>query len=164
MDTLILKNSILSVAAVVIIYSLSYLLKREAKKIQKKRNIKKTRYLAVKRLISVFSGILLISILIFIWGLNVRSLWISIAGILAMIAVAFFAVWSLVGNILAGFIIFFASPFKINDVIEVLPDGITGRVLAINSFYTVIADDQDNYINIPNSIFFQKFIRTLKKK
>ena len=164
MDTLILKNLILSVVAMVVIYILSYLLKKQAKKIQQKRHIKRARYFAVKRLISLFSMILLTSILIFIWGVNVKNLWISIAGILAMIAVAFFAVWSLVGNILAGFIIFFASPFKINDTIEILPDGIAGRVLAINTFYTVVTDSEDNYINIPNSLFFQKFIRNLKKK
>ena len=85
-------------------------------------------------------------------------------GILALIAVAFFAVWSLVGNILAGMIIYFTTPFKINDLIEVMPDGIKGKVLTINTFFTVLIDEDDNYINIPNSLFFQKYVRNIKNK
>jgi small-conductance mechanosensitive channel len=86
------------------------------------------------------------------------------AGILAMVAVAFFAVWSLVGNILAGIILYFTTPFKINDNIEILPDGIKGKVLAINTFYTVLLDEDNSYINVPNSLCFQKYIRNIKKK
>ena len=62
----------------------------------------------------------LLIILILVWGVNIKDIWISVAGILAMIAVAFFAVWSLIGNILAGVIIYFTTPFKINDNIEIL--------------------------------------------
>ena len=35
-------------------------------------------------------------------------------------------------------------------------------VLAINTFYTVLQDADNNYINIPNSLFFQKYIRVVK--
>ncbi len=112
----------------------------------------------------MLSSIILIAALILIWGVNVRDLWVSVAGILAMVAVAFFAVWSLVGNILAGLILYFTTPFRINDTIEVVPDGVKGRVLAINTFYTVILEEDDNYVNIPNSLFFQKYIRNIRKK
>ncbi|WP_372807135.1 mechanosensitive ion channel domain-containing protein [Pontiella sp.] len=35
---------------------------------------------------------------------------------------------------LAGILLFFTTPFRIEDVIEVMPDGIKGQVLAINTF------------------------------
>lgn len=164
MDIQIFKKIIISVIVFILMFLVSHFLKRKAKKIQQEKNIKKTRYFAIKRGISLTSNVLLFFILIFIWGVNIKDLWISVAGILAMVAVAFFAVWSLVGNILAGVIIFFTAPFKINDMIEVMPDGIKGRVLAINTFYSLIADEDDNYISIPNSLFFQKYIRRFKTK
>lgn len=163
MDIEILRKIIISVSTLIIVSALSHFLKKQARKIQQKRNIKKTRYFAVRRFISFFSSFSFVVILIFIWGVNIKNLWLSVAGVLAMVAVAFFAVWSLIGNILAGFIIFFTTPFKINDTIEILPDAIKGKVLAINTFYTVLSDEEENYINIPNSLFFQKYIRNFKK-
>ncbi len=164
MDALILQKIIISILFFLFISLFSHALKRKSKEIFLKRNLKKTRYFAIRRLISLLSVIILIAALILIWGVNIKDLWVSIAGILAMVAVAFFAVWSLIGNILAGLILYFTTPFKINDVIEILPDGIKGRVLAINMFYTVILEEDENYINIPNSLFFQKYIRNIRKK
>jgi len=102
--------------------------------------------------------------LILIWNVNVKNVWVSLTGIMALVAIGFFAVWSLVGNILAGIIIYFTSPFKIEDTIEVMPDGICGTVLAINTFYTVLLDSDGNYISVPNSLFFQRYIRLIKKQ
>jgi small-conductance mechanosensitive channel len=164
MDILIFQKIIISIIAFLFISLFSHVLKRTSKEISLKRGIKKTRYFAVKRLISFVSVVILITALILIWGVNIKDLWVSVAGLLAMVAVAFVAVWSLVGNILAGLILYFTTPFKINDVIEVLPDGIKGKVLAINTFYTVISEEDENYINIPNSLFFQKYVRNIRKK
>ncbi|MDD3374417.1 MAG: mechanosensitive ion channel [Candidatus Omnitrophica bacterium] len=164
MDLLIFRKLIFSIIAILSIILIFHFLKRQAREIAQKKNIKKTRYFVIKRLIFFVSLIFLLIILIFIWGINIKDLWVSIAGILAMVAVAFFAVWSLVGNILAGVIIYFTTPFKINDTIEIMPDGIKGKVLAINTFYSLIIDEEENYINIPNSLFFQKYIRNIRKK
>lgn len=159
-----IEKFIFSAIALFTVFTLSSFLKFYAKKTQEKHQIKKSRYFAIKRLVSFLSIVLCAVALVFIWGIDVKNLWASMTGILAMIAVAFFAVWSLVGNILAGFIIYFTSPFKINDTIEVMPDEIRGKVLAINTFYTVLFDDEENYINVPNSLFFQKYTKKIKSK
>ena len=164
MDILTLQKIVFSLVAILIVSLVSHLLKGQAKVIQQKRNLKKTRYFTIKRIVSFVSFLLLVAALILVWGVDIKNLWVSIAGVLAMVAVAFFAVWSLVGNILAGIILFFTTPFKINDTIEVMPDGIKGKVLAINTFYSVLADEEDNYINVPNSLFFQKYIKNIKNK
>lgn len=163
MNTVIVAKIIYSACAVIFTLLGSGLLKGLAKNTQKKKRINKNRYFAIKRLITVLSVVLMSVFLVLIWGIDVKNLWVSITGILAMVAVAFFAVWSLVGNILAGIIIYFTSPFKINDTIEIMPDMIRGKVLAINTFYTMVVDEEQNYINVPNSLFFQKYIKNIRK-
>lgn len=162
MNAIFLQRIIFSLIALGVVFVFSQFLRIYAKKTQDKFKIHKSRYYAIKRFISIFAVCLFLVLLVFIWGINLKNVWASLTAILAMIAVAFFAVWSLVGNILAGVILFFTSPFKINNEIEVLPDGIKGKVLSINAFYTLLTDEDDNYINIPNSLFFQKYVRNIK--
>lgn len=157
-DTVTFYRVIGSIVSVLVIVVLSSLLKGQAKRTQKRYNLRKSRYFAVRRAITLVSLTLLLVAQILIWGLDIRNLWVSITGLAAMTAVAFLAVWSLIGNILAGFLLYFTAPFKIDDCIEVLPDKIRGRVLAINTFFTVLNDDNGHYVNIPNSMLFQKYI------
>ncbi|MBI9020132.1 MAG: mechanosensitive ion channel family protein [Verrucomicrobia bacterium] len=160
----ILQKTIASAAVIAIIYLIFHLLKFYAKQTQKKFGIRKSRYFATRRLLTTLSMILSLLALFLIWNVSLKNVWISATGILAMIAVAFFAVWSLIGNILAGIILYFTSPFKIEDTIEVMPDNIRGTVMAINTFYTVLLTEEMNYINVPNSMFFQKYIQVLKNR
>ena len=140
-------------------YLFFHLLKLSAKRTQKKYEIRKSRYFALRRLMSMLSVFIALGGLMFIWGLDLHNVWVTISSALAVVAIAFFATWSLIGNILAGVVLYFTSPFRIDDDIEVMPDEIRGQVIAINTFYTVVQDDDSNYINIPNSLFFQKYIR-----
>jgi len=126
------------------------LLKIYARKTQRKLGIRKSRYFAIRRILRISSVMLGAMMLLFIWDINLKNVWVHITGILAITAIAFFAVWSLVGNLLAGIILYFTSPFKLDDDIEVMPDEVIGTVLAINTFYTVVQDPNGNYINIPN--------------
>jgi small-conductance mechanosensitive channel len=139
------------------------LFKRSAKKTHESNGLRQSRYFAIRKLLRLLSlGIAVVG-LILIWGLSFRHVWLTVSSALAVIAIAFFAVWSLVGNILAGLLLFFTTPFRIEDEIEVMPDGIKGLVLAINTFYTVLRDENQNYINVPNSLFFQKYICVKKR-
>jgi small-conductance mechanosensitive channel len=159
MDTILIKNLIASVAVILAVNAFFSLLKLSARKTQQKFGIRKSRYFAVRRMMNVASILLTTGLLLLVWQISLRNVWVSLTGILALTAIAFFAVWSLVGNILAGIILYFTSPFKIEDDIEVMPDEICGIVLAINTFYTVLLDEDGGYISIPNSLFFQKYIR-----
>lgn len=112
----------------------------------------------MRRGINLTSSALVIVALILIWGVDIRNLWVSVTGLIAMVAVAFLAVWSLIGNILAGVLLYFTAPFRVDDYIEILPEQIRGKVLAINTFFTVLHDDNGHYVNIPNSMMFQKYV------
>jgi small-conductance mechanosensitive channel len=162
MDYVIIQRIVYSAITMLAIYLLLQLLKRYARQTQRKFHIRKSRYFAIRRLLTVFSLLLSLVVLILIWNVDLKHVWVSATGVLALIAVAFVAVWSLVGNILAGVIIYFTSPFKIEDTIEIMPDGIRGSVLAINTFYTVLMTEHQNYINVPNSLLFQKYIQVIR--
>jgi small-conductance mechanosensitive channel len=159
---MIIQKIVYSAVAMLAIHLLFLLLKHYAKQTQHKFGIRKSRYFAIKRLLTMASLLLSLVILILIWNVDLKHVWVSATGLVALIAVAFVAVWSLVGNILAGVIIYFTSPFKIEDSIEVMPDEIRGTVLAINTFYTVLMTEDKNYINIPNTLLFQKYIKVIK--
>ena len=156
MDILLIQKIVYSTVTLVAIHLLFHLLKRYAKQTQHKFGIRKSRYFAIKRLLTMASLLLSLIALLLIWNVDLKHVWVSATGILALIAVAFVAVWSLIGNILAGVIIYFTSPFKIEDIIEVMPDEIRGTVLAINTFYTVLLTEDKDYINVPNTLLFQK--------
>lgn len=164
MDRTILFRLAGSAAAVLIITLVSSLLSAQAKRTQKRYNLKKSRYFAVRRGITMASLALIVISQILIWGVDIKNLWISITGLVAMVAVAFLAVWSLIGNILAGVLLYFTTPFRTDDHIEVLPEKIRGKVLAINTFFTVLQDEEGYYINIPNSMLFQKYIVNYRGK
>ncbi len=164
MDKQTIYKIIYTAISLVSMILITQILLRQAKLTQQKLKIQKSRYFMLRKVIRVFAVIILAILLIVIWGLDMKNLWVTLTSILGLIAIAFFAIWSLIGNILAGMIIFFTSPFKVNDTIEVLPDGIKGKVLAINAFYTLLGDEKGNYINVPNSLFFQKYIKLIKNK
>ena len=99
--------------------------------------------------------------IVLMWGVSIENVWVSIAGILGLVAIGFFAVWSILSNIFAGIVLFFNRPFKIEDTIELLPDGIKGRVKDINGFFVLLEDEDGHTITIPNNLVFQKIVKNL---
>jgi small-conductance mechanosensitive channel len=92
-------------------------------------------------------------------GFEIDSIWSFMTALLAMVAIGFVAVWSMLSNILATLIILIWRPFNVGERIEILPEGIEGQVIDINFIYTVLKSDQGTRVSIPNNLFAQKFIR-----
>ena len=164
MDKLLISKIALSLAFLLVLFFGSLFATSQARQIQQKKQLAKSRYYLMKRMISILTVVLAAGVLIMIWGISIKNLWVSMTSLLAMVAVAFFAVWSLVGNILAGIIIFFTAPFKTNDTIEILPDNVKGRVLAITTFFVLLQDEDENITSVPNSLVFQKYVKKIRKK
>lgn len=160
----LIVKSIISIITIAIVAIPAKIFTSYAKHIQIKHKIQKSRYYTIRRIISIISTMLILMLLISTWGINIKNLWVTMTSIFAMISVAFVASWSIIANILAGFILFFTSPFRVNDTIEILPDNIKGKVLAINAFYTLLSDEDDNLLNVPNSQFFNTYIKKYKNK
>ena len=100
-------------------------------------------------------------------GVSAQVLWAALTGFIAVAAVAFFAIWSVLSNMFCALLIFVLTPFRIGDCVEVIESadkpGVRGRVLEINLFYTTLedlsGDAPGTWVQVPNSLFFQKAVR-----
>lgn len=93
------------------------------------------------------------------WGIGVGGLWALLASISAVIGVGFFATWTMVSNITAFFFITTWRPFQLGDVVEVIPEGLKGRVINRNMMFVELAEEAGAMIQIPNNLIFQRMIR-----
>ncbi|SEJ66704.1 mechanosensitive ion channel family protein [Pseudomonas sp. NFR16] len=99
-------------------------------------------------------------------GVSASVLWAALSGFVAVAAVAFFAMWSVLSNLLCAVFIFTMGPFRIGDMVELVDTtdkpGIKGRVTAINLMFTTLVEPAElggTLVQVPNSQFFQKSIR-----
>jgi small-conductance mechanosensitive channel len=102
-------------------------------------------------------------------GISMNSLWAVISAIVAMIAIGFAAVWSVLCNLLCAIMLLIFQPFRIGDEIEIIDpamtSGVGGRVRNITLIFTTleVAGTDPRYqtaIQVPNNLFFQKIIRS----
>lgn len=103
---------------------------------------------------------LLIIILFLFWGVSRENVFFTVSSVFAVIGVAFFAQWSILSNVTAGFILFFNAPFKIGKKIRIhdndLPE--KAEIIDIKGFYTFLKTDENDVIIIPNNLLMQKAI------
>lgn len=101
-------------------------------------------------------------------GVSATVLWTALSGFVAVAAVAFFAMWSVLSNLLCAVLIFTVGPFRIGDVVELVDTtdklGVKGRVVAINLLYTTLIEAEElgtgsAMVQVPNSLFFQRSVR-----
>ena len=101
-------------------------------------------------------------------GVSATVLWTALSGFVAVAAVAFFAMWSVLSNLLCAILIFTVGPFRIGDVVELVDTtdkpGVKGRVVAINLLYTTLLEAEEvgtgsAMVQVPNSLFFQRSVR-----
>jgi small-conductance mechanosensitive channel len=100
-------------------------------------------------------------------GVSAQVLWTALTGFVAVAAIAFFAIWSVLSNMFCALLIITLSPFRIGDCVEIIESadkpGVKGRVQSINLFYTTLEDLSEEgagtWVQVPNSLFFQKAVR-----
>jgi len=98
-------------------------------------------------------------IIVALAGFKMDSLWTFLTAVLAMLAIGFVAVWSILSNVLATFVILIWRPFNVGEWIEILPEGLEGQVVDINFVYTILKSEEGKKTAVPNNLFAQKFIR-----
>lgn len=101
-------------------------------------------------------------------GVSVSNVWTVISAAVAMIAIGFVAVWSVLSNLLCTVMLMIFHPFRIGDEIEIIDPamttGVSGRVRNIDLMFTTLTDvtasaDTPAIFQIPNNLLFQKIIR-----
>ena len=85
-----------------------------------------------------------------------QNVWAAIVAVLAMIAIGFVAVWSIMSNILCTLLIIIYRMFLVGDRVTIPADDLAGTVIDINLMYTSLRGKDGQLIQVPNSLFFQK--------
>lgn len=108
----------------------------------------------ILRYFRILTWVVALLVVMMIWGADYKGLLVFASSIVAVLGVALFAQWSILSNITAGVIVFFAFPARIGDRVEII-DGnasVQGEILEINMFQVILRDDHDEKIIYPNSL------------
>lgn len=107
--------------------------------------------------------ILFLLVILRIWGVSFENLWAALAGMIALIAIGFFAVWSILSNLLAGVLLILRRKVKPGDEIVIMPEKIKGKVVETGLLFLHLQDGQYD-VFVPNNMIFQKFVKIKRKK
>lgn len=96
--------------------------------------------------------------ILLLFGIDAKQFVVFASSILAVIGMGFFAQWSILSNLSASVILFFFHPLRIGSKIKILDSetNVTGEVLDITGFYTVIKTEENKIAAVPNSIIINK--------
>ncbi|GAA4882637.1 mechanosensitive ion channel domain-containing protein [Ferrimonas pelagia] len=97
-------------------------------------------------------------------GIEYQQFAVVASSIFAVVGVALFAQWSILSNITASFVIFFAFPYRVGDYVKIVDkdDDISGEIEEIALFH-VIMRQGDRLITYPNSLILQKSVIKLPR-
>jgi len=109
----------------------------------------------LKSVLYLVTAILILTV----FGVNLGGLWAIMSTILAMVAIGFVAVWSLLSNVSSTVIILLFRPFAIGDELEFAGEPVKGKVVDLNFLYTTLRETDGTLIQIPNNLFFQKSVK-----
>ncbi len=90
----------------------------------------------LKWLIRIITAVLVLNV----FGFQLGGIWSIISTVLAMVAIGFVAVWSLLSHTSATLLLVIILPFHIGDDIALPSENVSGRVADLNFFYTTLVD------------------------
>ena len=160
-NTALLMRGAITAGVVLVVAVLLLTVKATIRQFAHARQIHVLRGRFVYRVVRFFTLVFAVFVLAYVWGFDPENLWVFITGVVGLIAIGFFAVWSLLSNIVAGLFLFLSDPFKISDDIEVVDGELSGRVLDIRPLFVVIREESGHTLFLPNSLLFQKAFRRL---
>ena len=125
---ILIKSVLAAVLVLIVAFVLISLLQRALKRLLIQKGVDLSIVSRITLFVRWFLGLLAVLAAITILGIGVASIWTALSAVLAMAAIGFFAGWSLISSSLAMLIIIIWRPYKVGDAIELLPDGICGRL------------------------------------
>ncbi len=105
-----------------------------------------------------FGFVLIIAMVLGRFGVDLLTV---LAAAIAMIAIGFVAVWSVLSHLSATVLLLLTRPFSVEDHIEFPGEKISGRVVDLSPFCTTLEDEHGAFYQIPNNLFFQKPVRKI---
>jgi small-conductance mechanosensitive channel len=156
--TIIVTAAVL-LATPLAILSLNRLLRRLISRADARRHLPYATVPTLTRLVAATLWLVAALLVMDLWGISVTGLWTLLAGAIAVIGVGFLAVWTMVSNVTASFLITVWRPFTLGQTVELLPENLKGRVVDRNLMFVVLREASGSVIQIPNNLFFQKVFR-----
>lgn len=117
--------------------------------------------LAVTRTVAGALWLLTALLLLGVWGVGVGGFWTLLVSAVAVIGVGFVANWAMVSNFTASVFIAVWRPFHLDDMVEIIPENLKGRIVARNMMFVVLREESGAEVYIPNNLFFQKMTRVM---
>jgi len=156
----LLRSTLSAVLLLLLLFIVYVWLRRWLRAYEQRGRLSPHTFAIARRLLSwAFWGI---AILIVLQQYNVTdNVWTSLTAILAMVAVGFVAVWSVLSNAFCSVVLMISRPFNVGDSIEFLGDAWRGKVVDFNMIFTTLRDDEGAMLLVPNNLFFQKPIRRM---
>lgn len=152
-------SQLVSAVTLIVLVGLLYLLaSRALGTVQRKRGLAEEIVGYIRRILrwsAVFAAVFLLLLQSF--GL-LQDAWAMPTAMVAMVAIGFVAVWSVLSNILRSLILLTARPFRVGDQIELPSDNVEGRVVNFSMLFTTLRAENGAQIQIPNNLFFQRVI------
>lgn len=144
---------------IIIVGAKGYFVRRFARA----QRIDSKRTAIVNKLTTVFLFIGLVVAETITWGVHLSGLYVFVTSFFAMVAIGFFAVWSVLSNITSSVLIFFLFPYEIGDHIQVVGEDINGTIKDITLFHLIVDCSGQGVVTIPNNVVIQKSIRILSR-
>lgn len=107
-----------------------------------------------------------------IYGMPLKTIWAGLLSITLVVAVAFFASWSVLSNIFSSILLLTFSRIRVGDVVELRDTrrdetGVRGRVVDINAFFVTLEElevdsefgHKPPLLQIPSHFFFYRVTR-----
>ncbi|NBL64323.1 mechanosensitive ion channel [Flavobacterium sp. NST-5] len=159
-----LPEIITTVLLIVAVMLIRALITNVIKKFSKRTELNENRATLITKYINIVITILMVGAITIIWGVKTEDLYIAFTTVITLIGVAFFAQWSILSNITAGIILFFAFPFKIGDTIKVHDKDfpLEAEIEDIKTFHIILRTLDGEIIVYPNNLLLQKGISILK--
>ncbi len=136
------------------------------KKVGKLSDLNKSRTKLIIKYSSIGITFLGVAGLLIVWGVNLEDLSLVLSSFFAILGVALFATWSILSNVTAGIILFFAFPFKIGDRIKIQDDDfpLEAIITDIRAFYVELKTNEGTLVTYPNNLFLQKGVALINKQ
>ncbi|MBB6464050.1 mechanosensitive ion channel family protein [Flammeovirga kamogawensis] len=141
--------------------------KKHIAKYADKKGFSVHRKVYVSNFFGFLMSMLIVIGLIITWEVSFQGIAVYLASIFTLLGVAFVAAWSMLSNITASLILFFAYPFKIGDYVRIQDGGensVEGTIINITLFNIRILTEDDIEVSYPNNLALQKPIKRYRKK
>lgn len=150
--------TVITLIAAVVVYRLG---KASINQITVTNQLNPSRAVLIYKVLGITVIAVTATLLVIIWRVDTDNLWLFATTVLGVIAIAFFAMWSMLSNVVAGIFLFTSNAFKLDDEIIILPDEIQGVVVDIKTLFVVLEDKDGNTLHVPTNMFFQKITKKI---